>query len=99
MTFVQAIEFQGSADLMKQKGDEYEAKMAGATTARRVILLEDRDKPGTLLQLVWFDSYESAMENSNNPVTQEFAAEMMATFGEATFRNLDVMDRWESPAP
>jgi hypothetical protein len=92
MTFVQVIEFQGSADEVIKKGDEYEARMAGSSTARRVLLLEDRDRPGTLVQLVWFDSYESAMENSNNPATQEFAADMMASFGEATFRNLEVRE-------
>lgn len=92
MSFVQVIEFQGSADAFIAKADGYEAQMAGTTAARRMVLLEDRDRPGTLVQLVWFDSYESAMENSANPVTQEFAADMMATFGEATFRNLEVRE-------
>ena len=37
----------------------------------------DREDSGRYLQVVFFDSYESAMENSNLPVT-EFAQRMMA---------------------
>ena len=46
---------------------------------------------------MFFDSYEEAMENSNLPVTQQFAAKMMAlTDGEPTFHNLDVVETVES---
>jgi hypothetical protein len=42
---------------------------------------------------VFFDSYESAMENSNLPVTQEFAQRMMAlSDGPPSFFNLDVVE-------
>jgi hypothetical protein len=53
----------------------------------------DRDNAGRYLQIVFFDSYESAMENSDLPVTQEFAQKMMAlSDGPPTFHNLDVVE-------
>jgi hypothetical protein len=56
-------------------------------------MTEDRDNPGRYLNIVFFDSYESAMENSNSPVTQEFSQKMMALAdGPPTFYNLNVVD-------
>lgn len=73
-----------------------EAAAAGRTTARRRTLCADRDTPGRYFNVVYFDSYESAMENSNLPVTQEFAQKMMALAdGAPTFYNLDVVDQRE----
>jgi quinol monooxygenase YgiN len=97
MTFVQIIEFQTSrVDEMKMLGDEWEAGAAASRTARRRVLCQDRDNPGRYFNIVFFDSYESAMENSNNPVTQEFAQKMMALAdGAPTFHNLDVVDERE----
>ena len=66
-----------------------------APTARRGrrILCQDRDNAGQYYNIVFFDSYESAMENSNLPVTQEFSQKMMALAdGPPTFVNLDVLD-------
>ncbi|MGQ0778604.1 MAG: hypothetical protein ACT4NY_30030 [Pseudonocardiales bacterium] len=46
------------------------------------------------VQIVEFDSYESAMENSNRPETREFSAQMTKLCdGPPTFYNLDV---WQS---
>ncbi len=97
MTFVQIIEFETSkVDEMRKLGDDWETNAAGSSTATRRILCQDRDNPGRYYNIVFFDSYESAMENSNNPVTQEFAEKMMA-LGDAppTFRNLDVVEERE----
>ena len=53
-----------------------------------------RERPGTYLTIVEFESYDSAMENSNRPETSDFAAKMAALCdGPPVFRNLDVM--WE----
>ena len=94
MAFVQIIEFRTSkADEMRKVADEWEQKAGGQSTARRRVLTEDKDNPGTYVNIVFFDSYESAMENSNNPVTQEFAQKMMALAdGPPTFRNLEVVE-------
>ena len=94
MAFVQIIEFKTSKfDEMKKLGDEWEAAAGGSTTARRRILCQDRDNAGRYFNIVFFDSYESAMENSNNPATQEFSQKMMGLGdGPPTFYNLDVVE-------
>jgi hypothetical protein len=94
MAFVQIIEFQTSKfDEMNKLGDRWEEAAGQGRTARRRILCQDRDQPGRYFNLVFFDSYESAMENSNQPATQEFAEKMMALAdGPPTFYNLDVLD-------
>ncbi|PZS35972.1 MAG: hypothetical protein DLM58_02775 [Pseudonocardiales bacterium] len=94
MAFVQIIEFQTSkVDEMTKLGDEWEAAAGDSRTARRRVLGVDRDNPGRYFNIVFFDSYESAMENSNNPVTQEFSQKLMALAdGPPTFHNLDVVD-------
>lgn len=93
--FVQIIEFQTS------RIEEIEAlgrpsPTGGITppTFRRITATADRDRPGTYLTIVEFDSYESAMENSSRPETSEFAAKMTALCdGPMIYRNLDV--QWE----
>ena len=43
--------------------------------------------------MVFFDSYESAMENSNLPETAEFAEQQMPLLdGPPTFYDLDIVD-------
>jgi hypothetical protein len=97
MAFVQIIEFRSSKpDEIKKTGDEWEAAAAGGRKARRRIFCEDRDNAGRYLNIVFFDSYEEAMENSNLPATQEFSKKMMALAdGPPTFYNLNVLDDQE----
>lgn len=94
MTFVQIIDFRTSRfDEMRKLEEEWEAAAGPDSAARRVITGADRDDSGRYLQVVFFDSYESAMENSNLPVTQDFAQRMMAlSDGPPTFYNLDVVE-------
>ena|SRR5688572_22504994 len=94
MGFVQIIEFRTSKiDEMEKVGDEWEAAAGGDSKARRRVLCQDRDNPGRYLNIVFFDSYEEAMENSNLPVTEEFSQKMMALAdGPPSFSNLDVVD-------
>jgi hypothetical protein len=94
MAFVQAIEFRTSKiDELRKVGEEWEAAAGGEGTAGRRVMCEDRDNPGRYLNFVFFDSYESAMKNSELPVTQKFSERMMAlTDGPPTFYNLDVIE-------
>jgi hypothetical protein len=94
MGFVQIIEFRTSkVDEVRQVGDEWEAAVGVDSKARRRVTCEDRDNPGRYFNIVFFDSYESAMENSNLPMTQEFSQKMMAlSDGPSTFYNLDVIE-------
>ena len=94
MAFVQIIEFRTSKlDEMQKIGDEWEAAAAGDRKVRRRVMCSDRDNQGRYLNIVFFDSYEDAMENSNLPVTSEYSQRMMALAdGPPTFYNLDVVD-------
>jgi hypothetical protein len=94
MGFVQIIEFRTSKiDEMQKVGDQWEKAAGTARQAQRRVLCEDRDNPGRYFNIVFFDSYEAAMENSNLPATQEFSQKMMALGdGPPTFFNLDVVD-------
>jgi hypothetical protein len=94
MAFVQIISFGTSkAEEMRKIGDEWEAAAGADRKARRRVLCEDRDNEGRYFNIVFFDSYEEAMENSNLPVTQEFSQKMMALGdGPPTFYNLNVLD-------
>ena len=94
MGFVQVIEFRSSKiDEMRRVGEAWEAAAGADRKARRVVLCEDRDNRGRYFNIVFFDSYESAMENSQLPATQEFSQKMMALGdGPPTFYNLNVLD-------
>jgi hypothetical protein len=94
MAFVQIIQYRTSKiDEMRTVGDEWEAAARDGGTARRVMLCGDRDTGGQYFTLAFFDSYDAAMENSNNPTTQEYAQRMMSLAdGPPTFYNLDVID-------
>jgi quinol monooxygenase YgiN len=94
MGFVQIIEFKTSnVDEVRKLGDEFRAATEGKRTATRMTLCEDRDRPGTYVQMVEFPSYEEAMKNSSMPETQEISQKMQnLAGGSATFRNLDVIE-------
>jgi quinol monooxygenase YgiN len=94
MAFVQIIEFKTSKfDEMNKVADDWEAAVGESRTARRRVLCQDRDNPGRYFNVVFFDSYESAMENSNQPATKEFSEKLMSLAdGPPTFYNLDVLD-------
>jgi hypothetical protein len=93
--FIQIIEFQTSRmEEIEQLGRPSRSEGSSPATFRRIIATADRDRPGTYLQIVEFDSYESAMENSRRPETSEFAARFAALCdAPPVFRNLDV--NWE----
>ncbi len=94
MAFVQIIDYRTSKyDEMSKLDDEWEAAAGADVTVRRVVTGQDRDNPGRYVTMAFFDSYESAMENSNLPATQEYAQKVMALAdGPATFTNLDILD-------
>ena len=65
----------------------------GKRTVRRSVLTRDRNDPERYLLVVFFDSYESAMENSNLPETAQFAEQQLALLdGPPTFYDLDVVE-------
>jgi len=89
--FVQIIEFKTSRfDEIEALADQYDLN-SGDNTARKVTICEDRDNPGTYYNIVEFDSYESAMKNSQRPEVGQFAEAMQKICdGPPKFYNLDV---------
>lgn len=89
--FVQIIEFTTSRiDEMRALNEKWrdEHPAMGPT---RIVLAADRDRPNTYLSIVEFSSFEEAMRNNDDPLTQQFAEQMQALAdGPPTFRNLDV---------
>lgn len=94
MAFLQIVEFRTSRiDEGTQYVEEWERATEGRRTARRGILCQDRDDSTRYLNVVFFDSYESAMDNSNLPETRELAQQLMSLAdGSPVFYNLDVID-------
>jgi heme-degrading monooxygenase HmoA len=94
MEFIQIIEGHTSHyDEMERLTAELEESADGQFTVRRSIRTQDRDDPSRFMVVVFFDSYESAMENSNLPETQEFSEKMMSLVdGPPKFHNLDVIE-------
>ena len=99
-SFIQVIEFSTSRiDEVRALADEFREKRSaeGAGGPATGTITEDRDQAGRYLNIVEFDSYEIAMQNSNNPLTQDFAQRMAELCdGPPSFRNLEVLDRWQS---
>jgi quinol monooxygenase YgiN len=93
MAFIQIIEARTKdADRMLALNEEWQQSTAGKRTARRAIVTRDRNDPDRYVIVVFFDSYESAMENSNLPQTQEFSEKMAAALDSpASFSDLDVL--------
>jgi hypothetical protein len=94
MAFLQIIEGRTSKfdEIMKLE-EEWRGATEGKRTLRRSIVVRDRNDPDHHLILAFFDSYESAMENSNLPETGDFAAKQTALLdGPATFYDLDVIE-------
>lgn len=96
--FVQIIEFKSSrVDEVKALVEEMRERHGNDGGALRGTVTADRDRPGYHLNIVEFDSYESAMENSKRPEIGEFAQQMAKLCeGPPKFYNLDVVETWSS---
>ena len=95
-SFVQIIEISTSRfDEIRALGDAMAARRGESGTAVRGMLCADRDRPNVYINVVEFDSYESAMANSNAPETTEFASQMTELCdGPPVYRNLDILETW-----
>jgi hypothetical protein len=93
MAFIQIIE------LRTKKFDEIDAleeqwlrATEGKRTLRKSIITRDRNAPDRYLVLAFFDSYESAMVNSNLPETNEFGQKQAALCdGPMQFTDLEII--------
>jgi hypothetical protein len=94
MGFVQIFEFKTSnLDGVREIDEQWRKATEGKRTARREVITADRNQPGRYFAIVFFDSYESAMENSSLPETQAAAEKYMALAdGQPVFYDLDVIE-------
>jgi quinol monooxygenase YgiN len=93
VAFIQIIEFSTTRfDEGEKYVNAWREATEGTRTTRRSVVGRDRDDPNKYFNIAFFDSYESAMENSNLPATQQLAQQLGAlSEGPPTFHNLDVV--------
>ena len=95
MKFLQIMEFQGNAEDAEKALQHYIEKADGRSYAKKATICVDRDNPWTVIQLIEFDSWEKAQKNNELEITEEDNQETEETFGEITFRNLDIFGEYE----
>ena len=93
MAFIQVIEMRTSRfDEIQKLEEEWRAATEGKRTLRRSVVARDRNDATRHFIIAFFDSYESAMENSQLPETSEFGigqAEFLD--GPPVFSDLEVL--------
>jgi hypothetical protein len=104
MGFIQILEYQTSrVEELAAVATEFRKRMQDSESTAKPLggtITADRDRPGCYLSIIEFDSYESAMEASNSPDTQEFFGRLSGLMdGPPKFYNLDVVDTWEIARP
>ena len=68
-------------------------RLRASARCATAIIAQDRNDPDRYVILAFFDSYESAMENSELPETQAFAQRQASLLeGTPVFHDLDVID-------
>ena len=96
--FIQIIEIQTSRiDDVEAIGQQVQRRLddGSSSSPKRGLFTEDRDRPGYYLNIVEFDSYEAAMENSSRPEVSEFASQLgKLCDAPPKFYNLDVRETW-----
>lgn len=94
MTFIQTVSFSSSRfDDMQKLMDEWSAAQPAASPGFvSTKVLRNRERENEFMVIAEFESYETAMENSNKPETTAFAERMgELTDGPPTYGNYDVM--------
>jgi quinol monooxygenase YgiN len=93
MAFIQIVEMRTqNVDEIIELDRQWEKATEGKRTLRRAIVGRDRNDPERHVIIAFFDDHESAMQNSNLPETQEFAAKQSALADAVQFIDLDVID-------
>jgi hypothetical protein len=94
VAFVQIIEMRTkNYEQLQALGDEFFAATEGKRTLRRSLVTRDRNDPDRYLILAFFDSHESAMENSILPETAAIAEKQMPLLdAPPTFYDLDIIE-------
>jgi hypothetical protein len=91
MGFVQIMEFQMEPAEAVRLIEQYAEEGKGVTYARRAVLGLDRNRPGTVIQIIFFDSAEEAELNNELEITQRGGEEFSARALEVKFTDVDVI--------
>ncbi len=91
MPFIQTVEYQTNRpDELREIMEEW-GRTHPTPGPARLTLAEDRDRPGHMMVVAEFDSYEQAMEHSARPETSAYAERMRRLAkGEPRYVNLEV---------
>lgn len=94
MPFIQIIDMKTDQyEAIDALDRDWERETEGRRTVRRSIVCRDRNDPEHYMILVFFDSYESAMENSALPETATLAEKMGGLLSTPpAFHDLEVVD-------
>jgi hypothetical protein len=94
MSFVQIIDYKSSKpDEIRRIHDEWAEATEGKRRAKRLMLANYHDDPSSFCEIVFFDSYDDAMRNSELEETKKFAKRLNdAIDGEPTYFDLDVVE-------
>ena len=80
-------------DEVEAMSEEYRKGRDATTGPSRVLVLADRDQPGTYYTVAQFASADAAEANNGRPETEAFAKKMAELCdGPPTFHNTDVLD-------
>lgn len=90
MRFVQIMEFRSGLSEAIEFTDKYSREAKGQTLAKNVAVCEDRNRPGVIVVMIHFDSYEDAQKNNELAVTQKFGKELADRVGETKFTDLNI---------
>lgn len=90
--FVQIMKFKTARiDEVESFAKRMQEDLGAKYLANKATVTADRDEPGTYWVIVEFDSYDVAMQNSNDPETDKYATELVTMLdGPPAFHNLDV---------
>ncbi|MBL6760521.1 MAG: hypothetical protein VW552_07195 [Ilumatobacter sp.] len=91
MAFVQVMEFEMEPAEAVRLLEQYAEEGKGITYARRAVLGLDRNRPGTVIQIIFFDSAEEAEMNNELEITQRGGEEFSARALEVKFTDVDVI--------
>lgn len=89
--FVQLMKFESDPQEAVRLLHEYVEMADGTSYARRAMVCADRNDPGVVYQLVFFDSAEEAEKNNELEATQRAATDFGALVGEVIFTDLDLV--------
>ncbi len=91
MEFVQIMEFRSGLAEAIEFTEKYSQEAKGKTFARHVAVCEDRNRPGVIVVMAHFDSFEDAQKNNELEITQRFGKDLAKRVGETKFTDLNVV--------